>query len=356
MLETIEQINEANKIINGVDSPNLLSVDSTNPIPFVVDKVEDSGSSAELKNPTAEETKAAAEKKEELTKTEDKTNLAKPAEPHGAVKTEVKVEAKKEDEKPSTDDAVQKRINKAVKAQRIAERERDFERQAKLKAEEELAKLRSKLPVEGEPNKEDFDDVEDYNKALTAWTVKETLRTEQEKVAKTAEEEHVKQVELEKNEALDEALDAGRAKYADFDAVALAKEVMITEDLVVTILDSEIAEEIMYYLGKNPDEAADLSKLNPRRAAREVTKIEAKLLAVATTKKDELTKPEEIKTPVPKPNEASLGGVENQAAPTPKKITEAPEPITPVSTTGATEKDPNSMTPKEYRAWREKNK
>ena len=39
-----------------------------------------------------------------------------------------------------------------------------------------------------------------------------------------------------------------------------------------------------------------------------------------------------------------------------KKLTQTPEPINPVRTDGAVDKDPNQMNAKEYRAWRERNR
>ena len=70
------------------------------------------------------------------------------------------------------------------------------------------------------------------------------------------------------------------------------------------------------------------------KAAKEIGKIEARLV-------EGEKKPEEKKA--------------EPSAPA-KKLTQTPEPIEPVRSTGATEKDPSQMSPKEYRAWRERNK
>ena len=48
--------------------------------------------------------------------------------------------------------------------------------------------------------------------------------------------------------------------------------------------------------------------------------------------------------------------MEKKTPPPVKKVTKTPEPITPVRTTGAVDKDPAQMSMKEYRAWRERNK
>jgi len=121
-------------------------------------------------------------------------------------------------------------------------------------------------------------------------------------------------------------MEKGREKYADFNELVLHEDLKISPVMVEAILltdnDKVEAEDILYYLGKHPEESARIAKLSPLKAAGEIGKIEAKL----------------------------------SAPPPPKKITQAPEPITPVKTTGATELDPSKMSPKEYRAWRESNK
>ena len=368
MLETMEQVNEVNKVVNGIDNPNLLSVDSTAVLPTIVDKVDPKHETGEIvKEVTpitiAPDTPApGAEVKKEEVVVEKKDE--KKVETQSEKKTEVDKKPPQE-EKLKVTDAVQKRFDELTKSRSTAERERDFEKEQRRldkeradKLEEELQKLKSKVdPVAaGKPQKADFDDVEDYVEALAAWKVEQTLSAKTEEVKKVDSEKKIKQEKFEVYEELDEALSRGRLKYDDFNEVALNKEVKITPELVEIILDTEIAEEVMYYLGKNPEEAADLSKLNPRRAAREVTKIEAKLLAEASAdKRDPAIKPVEEKKVIPNPSDVSTttGGIVN---PPPKKTTEAPDPITPVRTSGAIDKDPNQMSAKEYRAWRERNK
>ena len=370
MLENMEQVNEANRVINGVDNPNLLSVDSTAVLPTIVDKVDPKHETGELVaesipitvSPGTPAPGAETKKEEVVVKKEGKEEKKVEVQPEKKVDEGKKPSQEKE---VKVSDAVQKRIDEITKSRRTAERERDFEKEQRRlekeradKLEEELQQLKSKVDpaASGKPQKADFEDVEDYVEALTAWKVEQALRAKTEEVKKVEVEAKVKQEKFEVYEELDEALSRGRLKYDDFNEVALNKEVKITPELVETILDSEIAEDVMYYLGKNPEEAADLSKLSPRRAAREVTKIEAKLLAEANTdKRAPAVKPEEIKKVIPNPSDVSIktDGIEN---PPPKKVPEAPEPITPVRTTGAYDKDPNQMSAKEYRACRERNK
>ena len=96
------------------------------------------------------------------------------------------------------------------------------------------------------------------------------------------------------------------------------------------LLDTDIPEDIMYYLAENPDESEELSKLSLIKAAKEVGKLEIKL--GGTKEKESKPEPEKKK----------------------KKQSKAPAPIESVKTDGIVDKDPDDMSPKEYRAWREK--
>ena len=154
--------------------------------------------------------------------------------------------------------------------------------------------------------------------------VKSTLT---ESAVKEKSEVDEKQQMMAVYDEIDAIMERGRGKYKDFNQLVLNNSLPITESMTEAILQSEVADDLMYYLGSNPAITEKLSKLSPFKAAAEIGKIEAKL----TTKVD----------PVPEVR---------------KRATSAPDPITPIRTTGVTDKDPAAMTPKEYRAWRERNK
>ena len=133
---------------------------------------------------------------------------------------------------------------------------------------------------------------------------------------------------------LEEISEKGQDKYEDYSTVVFDKDLVLTQGMVETALLTDIAEDILYYLGKNPDISAAIGEMSALRAAKEIGKIEARLVA-------EKKKPDEKKADPPAPA---------------KKLTQTPEPIDPVRSTGAIDKDPSQMSAKEYRAWREKSK
>ena len=69
-----------------------------------------------------------------------------------------------------------------------------------------------------------------------------------------------------------------RDKYEDFEQVAYNPNLPITTVMAQTIQASEIGPEVAYYLGANPKEADRISRLEPMIQAKEIGRIEAKLV------------------------------------------------------------------------------
>jgi len=197
-----------------------------------------------------------------------------------------------------------------------------------------LAKLKSQIPSADKPKREDFEDDAEFLEALTDWKVESKLKTHSEVVTKKIGEDAEKQAAAEIEQELEEISEKGQDKYEDYSTVVFDKDLVLTQGMVETALLTDIAEDILYYLGKNPDISAAIGEMSALRAAKEIGKIEARLVA-------EKKKPDEKKADPPAPA---------------KKLTQTPEPIDPVRSTGAIDKDPSQMSAKEYRAWREKSK
>jgi len=328
MLKTIEEIKEveieAGVVVNGVDNPNTMSIDSTDPIMTRADEDKNLNNVNETVEVVEEK---VVEEKEEVEEVEEKVDT----------KTKTKKKEAEEVEEDDTTDSkkVTKRIGALTKKWRTAERERDFEREKRVEVEKELKKLSANIPDEDKPLKEDFDDEDEFIEALTSWKVDVKLKTSQVEVTKEIEDKDEQQAVLETYDGLDDAMEKGREKFEDFNELVLDANLIISPEVTQILLDTESPEDIMYYLASDPEFSEKISGLSSVKAAREIGKIEAKLLKEVEVEVVE----EEVEKPKPKPKL--------------KKQSKAPAPITPVKTTGVTEKDPNKMSPKEYRAWRE---
>lgn len=322
MLKTLDEIKkvemEVTGVINGVDNANLLSVDSTAPVEGKVDEVKAEEEIKEEKKPETKEETAKKEEPEEIK--EEK---------------EEKEEEESPESRPKGQDAVQKRIGELTKKWRSTERERDYERQRAEKAEEELTKLKSKIPATAKPKKEDFEDEDQYLEALIDWKADEKLRVAREAAVDKQEKAEDKKAVTEVFQNLDEVMERGREVHEDFDSLVMDKNLTLTPDMVSAILQTENAAEIFYHLGQNPDVAASIADMTPAKAAVEIGKLDVRLGAPPKEEKREEKKETAVET---------------------KKVSKAPAPINPVKTDGVVDKRPEDMSPKEYRAWRERNK
>ena len=303
MTEEIKDASFTPVLVNGVDDPNILSATTVEPLP---NKEEEAKTQEAVETASAEETvekaEAVAVEDAATTKTKEKEEEAKETPPKNKEK-----------------DSVQRRIDEITKKRRIAERDLDFERKRRFELEEEVKKLKNTTSLASKPKQEDFAIEEEFIDALTDWKIEQKLSSDRQKTQKDAADQFAKDSIAAAVEVAQEKIDKGKDKYGDFEDIVLDGDLKITEIMVESIVSSDIAEDIFYYLGKNPDISADISEMPPPSAAREIGKIEAKLLA----------------------------------PPARKKTTSAPEPISPIKTNMAVEKDPERMsTLKEYRAWR----
>ena len=220
------------------------------------------------------------------------------------------------DEKP--DPAVLEAQIKELEEKRLKyEQDAKYWREQKNTARKEFFKEKPEPQKEIEvskPKVEDFENYEDYIEKLTDYKV-ESKRAEWEKAAIERE----RNVEIQEKESiLQERIKRGFDKYSDFEDIALSPTVPITQTIKDVLMESDIPEDVAYYLGKNQTEAVRISRLSPVAAARAIAKIE-----------QELTKP--VVT---------------------NRISKAPEPIKPLGSSNTITKDPEKMTVKEYEQWR----
>jgi hypothetical protein len=174
-----------------------------------------------------------------------------------------------------------------------------------------------------EPKVADFGDYDDYVRALTDHRVK-MAKAEWETEARQRE---TQAEQKQRMEALQTKMQEGFQRYADFEEITFDPTATHITPMVVDILaDCDAPADVAYYLAKNRVEGVAISRMTPIQAARAIARIEAKIAAA----------------PAPAPT--------NQ----PRRVSSAPAPIAPIGAGPAGgNKDPDKMTMKEYRAWRE---
>jgi hypothetical protein len=224
--------------------------------------------------------------------------------------------------------------------------------------------MRNFEPVK--PKEDEFDDFDAYQAALEKYSDDLTDWKVDVKIAETRfKEEDRKRVEGEavKVQTWKERMDKGKSLWTDYLDVISNPAIQITQAMVSVMQDCEKSAEIAYYLGKNPTEAAKISKMTPKEMERQILILEARFIAdpksipPSTVQAPDAGATAETKGEEGEPTYPDADLEEDYQPPPPipeRKVSSAPAPITPVASgSSLANKDPEKMTPLEYRKWRD---
>jgi hypothetical protein len=195
-------------------------------------------------------------------------------------------------------------------------------------------KLPKEIKAEDGPKADDFETTEDFEKARTQFEIDRRIN---DGIRSALERKPSEDLAAEREHFKTTLAVEGPAQYKDFQEVVTDPTLPITIEMVDAVreMDNEnvTPADMLYYLGKNPAEAARLSRLSTVQVTREMMKLESQ---VAEAKAQ--SPPSEKPADTPKPQE--------------RVHSNAPEPINPVESAVIITKDPNKMTQAEYEAWR----
>lgn len=245
--------------------------------------------------------------------------------PEAEVKPEGQVEASATDkpDEPKPVNKVQQRINQLTR-EKYEQRQENADLKARL---EKLEKVKPEVetPDRIAPNEDDFDTQQEYHTANAKYyadvsgdaaqarvTASDSANKETAALDQRQEDLKTKKVAFEAN------LNGKRANFEDFEDVAYGHSFM-DMDLAEQIFEMDKGPEVAYHLGSNLDEAERIFALTPVQRARELTKLEFQVEALA-----------------------------------PKKVSDAPDPINPLGSSEAIQTDPDKMNADEWQAWRNK--
>lgn len=186
-------------------------------------------------------------------------------------------------ESQTTKTFTQEELDAAI-SKRLAREQRKWERMQAQKT------VTPSAPAEI-PTADQFSSTDAYADALATRKAEELIqqRESQRQQADILEQYHDRE-------------EKARDKYTDFEQVAYNPNLPITNVMAETIQASDIGPDLAYYLGANPKEADRISRLSPFLQAKEIGRLEAKLVTEPMT----------------------------------KQVSKAPEPISPVKPRGAT--------------------
>jgi len=181
----------------------------------------------------------------------------------------------------------QKRIDKATRKQRDAERDRDYWREQALKAEKPE-------PAPVKPETLEVKTLEDFDFDETKYQAY-IFQTAQEQAVQAAKSALSEDKATNDAKSRQKAFESKEQKYSktvdDYMEVTRNPDVMITKDMVDIAASSEDGPALLYYLAKNPDISDNIARLSPIDAAREMGRIEATKLSAEPKKQTKAPKP-----------------------------------------------------------------
>ena len=149
----------------------------------------------------------------------------------------------------------------AIVTKRLAREQRKWEREQSRRAVE----VAPPAPL---PPVDSFADAQSYAEALAEQKAQELLARRDAAQQQTAV-----------LDAYHDREEEARVKYDDFEQVAYNPNLRVTDAKAQTIQASDIGPDVIYYLGTNPKEADRIARLPVLLQAKEIGKLEAKLVS-----------------------------------------------------------------------------
>ncbi|MCR4374683.1 MAG: hypothetical protein NUW22_07520 [Acidobacteria bacterium] len=137
-----------------------------------------------------------------------------------------------------------------------------------------------------EPKQEDFEDFDAYLKAHSKWNRDEGVRESVDAARAAAQKilddrdaaDRQRAIEADQQrqrEVYTRRLDEARDTYNDFEAVMDAgRDLPVTPAMVEAITESPLSGHVLYFLNKRPAVCADIARMSPMTAAKEIGRLE----------------------------------------------------------------------------------
>lgn len=253
----------------------------------------------------------------------------------------------------------QERIEELARANRNLREHNDWLRQEALKARnaQPATPAAPAAPAPAEPVAEEprptlesvgYDQAK-FADALTEWTQKRIDRGIEQGVAKALSTREAQAVEQSQTKVVLDAAVEFRKTHEDFDLVIGNPNLKWTPTVLETLRDAgQESPALGYFLGNNPDKLAEIAALRPTQQVRALERISAQLTKTAAPAARPTTSP----TPPAEPPKTSTPAPAPAAAAKKPATTNAPPPPTPVSGAAPADIDPLTLSPVEWRKWR----
>lgn len=263
-----------------------------------------------------DETKENSDNSEDLEETSDEDESE-----------EIEKDDEVKDDKPKKKGGFKKRIERfqrqlSEKDQEIASLRQQVSKTNQPQNVDEQKNESINKDTSGKPKASDFETHEDYVEALTDWKLEQREKINNEKKQKETVLNQVDQARRDFSQKISEFSKTA----SDFqELIEDLGNVVVSPALEETLHTSDVGVQVLYELAKNPQEFSRVNGLSPLALAREIGRLESKILSQQSSSK-------EVKT------------------------TKAPPPLKTVSSNTKAAKSPDDMDFQEYKKWRASNK
>lgn len=266
--------------LEGFEGPEAITGGNTRSSDIEVEAVEGTGNDV-----------APSDAADEISADSDGENVDTPGEDQDTETPDEQLNAEQEDEaepekaKPKT--RAQERIEQLAREKSEAQADAEYYKQ-------QLEELQGPTDEE-QLDRYDFATDEEYEQHLANKSADRVLSRQAEAEAKRAAN-RVAQIQVKQHEA---RVEDARKRIADFDEVVMgATDVPTTPEMSRTIVESELGAEIAYYLAKHPDEARQITEMQPVQQYMALGKLEERVSSV----------PKKVVSTTPKPVTKVTGG------------------------------------------------
>ena len=225
-------------------------------------------------------------------------------------------------DEPKKVNKVQQRINQLTR-EKYEQNQENAALKARLDKLEAGKAPETKVPELVAPNEDDFDTLQDYHSANAKYYADVSANAANDRITKADNENRETAAQTKRQEevntkktAFEDNLNSKRANFEDFEDVAYGHKFMDL-DLAEQIFEMDKGPEVAYHLGAHLDIAEKIFALSPVQRARELTRLEFQVEALS-----------------------------------PKRVSDAPDPINPLGSSETIQTDPDKMTADEWRTWR----
>ena len=204
-------------------------------------------------------------------------------------------EAQAQEEPKKANPKLERRFSDLTKQREEARKEAQREREQRMELERKIAELQQQAPkapvADVEPQPSQFQDAFEYAKALAEYTADKRI----EEMRKQEAEAKIAQERQKVIDSWAQRVQAAKAEMPDFDEMVASSEVVVSDAVRDSILESDVGPQILYHLAENEELARKISGMSDRAAVKELGKLEARF-----EKKPEEVKPV-VKSKAPPP-------------------------------------------------------